>query len=51
MTDPDRPLSALPSPAARLTAFLSILVGGVAGGLIGGASLKADEFGAIAQAC
>lgn len=35
LTDPDRPLSALPSPAARITAFVSILLGGFAGGLIG----------------
>lgn len=35
---PDRspaPLSALPSTAARVVAFISILVGGLAGGLIG----------------
>jgi hypothetical protein len=31
----DRPLSALPTPAARLAAFVAILVGGLAGGLIG----------------
>lgn len=31
----DRPLSALPSPVARAVAFVSILVGGLAGGLIG----------------
>ena len=30
-----RPLSALPSPAARALAFLAIVVGGLAGGLIG----------------
>jgi len=30
-----RPLSALPSPAARLAAFAAIIVGGFAGGLIG----------------
>lgn len=30
-----RPLSALPSPLARLVAFLAILCGGVAGGIIG----------------
>lgn len=34
--EPDqRPLSALPSPAARIAAFVSILLGGLAGGLIG----------------
>ena len=31
----ERPLSALPSPAARVAAFVSILIGGAAGGLIG----------------
>lgn len=30
-----RPLSALPSPFARALAFVSILLGGAAGGLIG----------------
>lgn len=34
MADP-RPLSALPSPLARALAFASILLGGIAGGLIG----------------
>lgn len=34
MDDP-RPLSALPSPLARALAFVSILLGGAAGGLIG----------------
>lgn len=33
--DQDRPLSALPSRGARALAFVSILVGGLAGGLIG----------------
>lgn len=33
--DPERPLSALPSPLARAAAFVAILVGGFAGGLIG----------------
>jgi hypothetical protein len=33
--DGDRPLSALPSPAARALAFAAILLGGFAGGLIG----------------
>ncbi|MFM8562746.1 MAG: hypothetical protein ACKOCE_02485 [Acidimicrobiia bacterium] len=31
----ERPLSALPSPVARALAFVSILLGGVAGALIG----------------
>ena len=35
MTEQERPLSALPSPAARIAAFIAILVGGLAGGLIG----------------
>lgn len=36
MADPaERPLSALPSPAARAAAFAAILIGGFAGGLIG----------------
>lgn len=35
VTDHERPLSALPSPAARAAAFVSILLGGLAGGLIG----------------
>ena len=34
MTEP-RPLSAIPSPAARVIAFVGILLGGLAGGLIG----------------
>lgn len=35
MAQPERPLSALPSPAARAAAFVAILVAGLAGGLIG----------------
>ncbi len=35
MTEPERPLSALPSPAARAAAFVAILIGGLAGGVIG----------------
>ena len=31
----ERPLSALPSPAARAAAFAAICLGGLAGGLIG----------------
>lgn len=34
VSDP-RPLSALPSPLARLVAFIAILCGGLAGGIIG----------------
>jgi len=32
---PERPLSAIPSPAARVAAFVAILLGGAAGALIG----------------
>ena len=35
MPTPERPLSAIPSPAARVLAFVAILAGGFAGGLIG----------------
>ena len=35
MSEPYRPLSALPSPVARAAAFAAICLGGVAGGLIG----------------
>ena len=35
MTEAERPLSALPSPAARVAAFVTILLGGVAGAVIG----------------
>ncbi|MEX1106400.1 MAG: hypothetical protein WEB78_09390 [Ilumatobacteraceae bacterium] len=36
MAEPERrPLSALPSPAARVAAFAAIILGGAAGGLIG----------------
>ena len=35
MATPERPLSAIPSPAARVAAFVAILLGGAAGGLIG----------------
>ena len=31
----ERPLSALPSPLARIVAFVSVLLGGLAGALIG----------------
>ena len=36
----DRPLSAIPSPAARAVAFVAILLGGLAGGLIGSALVE-----------
>ena len=35
MPGEDAPLSALPSPAARAMAFAAILIGGLAGGVIG----------------
>ncbi len=35
MVDPEVPLSALPPPKARFAAFVAILLGGFAGGLIG----------------
>ena len=35
MPTSERPLSALPSPLARVLAFVAILVGGFAGGLVG----------------
>ncbi len=35
MSDTQTPLSALPSPGARVAAFIAILLGGLAGGLIG----------------
>jgi hypothetical protein len=35
VSERERPLSALPSPAARIAAFVAILLGGAAGGLIG----------------
>lgn len=35
MPEPQRPLSALPSARARVLAFVAILVGGLAGALIG----------------
>jgi hypothetical protein len=38
--DPDRPLSALPSPLARAVAFVAICLAGLAGGLIGSALVE-----------
>lgn len=35
VSEDERPLSALPSPAARVGAFIAILLGGLAGGIIG----------------
>ena len=44
MSDP-HPLSALPSPLARAIAFVAILVGGVAGGIIGFALVDIQHEG------
>jgi hypothetical protein len=44
----ERPLSALPSPAARAAAFAAILLGGFAGGLIGYTLVKLQCTGACA---
>ena len=48
VTESERPLSALPSPAARVAAFVAILVGGFAGGLIGYTLVKLQCHGACA---
>ena len=48
VTDQERPLSALPSPAARAAAFVAILVGGLAGGLIGYTLVKLQCDGSCA---
>ena len=45
MTDEQRPLSALPSPAARIAAFVAIILGGLAGGLIGYTLVKLQCHG------
>ncbi|MEY2446194.1 MAG: hypothetical protein QOE00_2774 [Ilumatobacteraceae bacterium] len=44
----DDPLSALPPPRARAAAFVAILVGGLAGGLIGYTLVKLQCHGACA---
>ena len=46
--DRDRPLSALPSPGARVLAFIAVLVGGSAGGLIGYTLVKLQCHGQCA---
>ncbi len=43
-------LSALPSPAARAVAFVAILLGGLAGGLIGWAFVSLQSTGEVAAA-
>jgi hypothetical protein len=48
VTDPDAPLSALPSPKARVAAFVAILLGGLAGGLIGYTLVKLQCHGTCA---
>ena len=48
MTEQERPLSALPSPAARAAAFVAILLGGVAGAVIGHTLVKLQCTGSCA---
>ncbi|MBI4885157.1 MAG: hypothetical protein HY826_14000 [Actinobacteria bacterium] len=45
MNTPERPLSALPSPRARAAAFVAVLLGGFAGGLIGYTLVKLQCHG------
>ena len=46
--DDDRPLSALPSPLARAVAFAAIILGGIAGGLIGYSLVRVECTGTCA---
>ena len=48
MADHEVPLSALPAPTARLAAFVAILPGGLAGGLIGYTLVKLQCHGTCA---
>lgn len=48
MSNSERPLSALPSPRARGAAFVAILLGGFAGGLIGYTLVKLQCDGSCA---
>ncbi|MEP7201859.1 MAG: hypothetical protein ABI894_04570 [Ilumatobacteraceae bacterium] len=48
MADPEVPLSALPPPKARVAAFVAILLGGFAGGLIGYTLVKLQCHGTCA---
>jgi hypothetical protein len=48
VADADDPLSALPPPRARIAAFVAILVGGLAGGLIGYTLVKLQCHGTCA---
>lgn len=51
VADPTESLSALPSRVARIMAFIAILIGGAAGGLIGYAlaDVQSDDAGNIAH--
>ena len=48
MADTETPLSALPPPQARVAAFVAILLGGLAGGLIGYTLVKLQCHGTCA---
>jgi hypothetical protein len=48
VADPEAPLSALPPPRARVAAFVAILLGGLAGGLIGYTLVKLQCHGTCA---
>jgi hypothetical protein len=48
VADHEVPLSALPAPTARLGAFVAILLGGLAGGLIGYTLVKLQCHGTCA---
>ena len=48
VADHEVPLSALPAPTARLAAFVAILLGGFAGGLIGYTLVKLQCHGTCA---
>ena len=48
VADHEVPLSALPAPTARLAAFVAILLGGLAGGLIGYTLVKLQCHGTCA---
>lgn len=48
VADDEVPLSALPAPTARLAAFVAILLGGLAGGLIGYTLVKLQCHGTCA---
>ena len=49
VADHEVPLSALPAPTARLAAFVAILLGGLAGGLIGYTLVKLQCHGSCAS--